>query len=57
MERISTDELKGFDTKISVYEIKPNKSIHFSLHLQLCNPRHSWDRAFITEDNWPEEKT
>jgi len=57
LERISTGSVKEFDTKNTIYQNEFKKILRFPVHVQLCNARHSKDRVFLTDDNWPVKKT
>lgn len=52
LEKIST----GFDdellTKHGLIETLSNEIIRLPLHIQLENPRDSWDRVFVVSDTW-----
>lgn len=52
MESISTDTVKAFKTKEDIFETVSNNKLRYPLHIQLCNPYHSCDRAFIVSDDW-----
>lgn len=54
LERISTTSVKKSISKNTIIENVSNKLWRFPLHVQLLKSRHSWDRAFITDDDWPQ---
>jgi hypothetical protein len=54
LERIPTSSVKKSISKNTIIESVSNKVWRFPLHVQCLNPRHSWDRAFITGDDWPQ---
>ena len=54
LERISTTSVKKSISKNTIIENVSNNIWRFPLHVQYLNPCHSWDRAFITGDDWPQ---
>lgn len=53
MERMSTRSVRNYETKNDIFKTVSNGGVRFPLQVQLSNPRHSCDRAFITGDEWP----
>lgn len=53
MERIPTQSVRNSYTKNSLNKTVSNNEMRYPLQVQLLNPRHSCDRAFITDDEWP----
>lgn len=53
MEKIPTHSAREYYTKSAIDEIVSNKIFRLPLQLQLQDPRHCYDRAFITDDGWP----
>jgi len=53
LERMSTSGVKKSYSKSELFETLSNNMMRLPLHVQLLNPRHSWDRAFMTGENWP----
>ena len=56
LERIPTPSVKKSITKKTLFETVSNKKVRLPLLVQGCNPRQSWDRAFLTANDWPTEK-
>jgi len=56
LERIPTPSVKKSITKRALFETVSNKKVRLPLLLQDCNPRQSWDRAFLTANDWPTKK-
>jgi hypothetical protein len=56
LERISTTSVKKSISKNTIIENVSNNIWRFPLHVQYLNPCHSWNRAFITSDDWPQVK-
>ena len=54
MEKISTKSVKNSITKTTMFENESNGLIRFPMQVQLCNDHRSWDRAFITGNEWPD---
>lgn len=52
LEKIPTPYEGELFSKKTIIETVSNKIMRFPLHVQLCNPHGSWDRAFIVSDNW-----
>lgn len=52
LESISTGSVKKISTKNSIFENVSNNLVRYPLHVQLCNPCHSWDKVFIVGDDW-----
>lgn len=55
LERIPTGSVKKSISKNAINENASNKIWRFPLHVQCINPCYSWDRAFITGDEWPQK--
>jgi hypothetical protein len=55
MERIPTSGVKNLYSRNGIFETISNNLLRLPLHIQVVNPRHSWDRVFITGANWPLE--
>ena len=55
LERISTASVKTLYFKKDIFETISNKNLRLPLHLNLCNPQHSWDRVFLTGVDWPQK--
>lgn len=55
MESISTYSVKKYYTKDEVFETLSNNMLRLPLQVQVINPRHSWGRAFIVGENWPQK--
>ena len=53
MERIPTQSVRKPYTKHDIIKTVSNKDLRLPLQVQLLNPHHSCDRAFITGDEWP----
>lgn len=53
MERIPTQSVRNPYTKTSLIETVSNNEMRYPLQVQLLKPRHSCDRVFITDDEWP----
>ena len=53
MEKIPTNGVRKFYTKKDINETVSKKIFRLPLQLQLENPRHCYDRAFIADDGWP----
>ena len=56
LERIPTASVKNSITKSALFETVSNKKMRLPLLVQSCNPCHSWDRAFLTANDWPAEE-
>ena len=56
MERIPTPSVKKSMTKSALFETVSNKNVRLPLLVQSCNPCHSWDRSFLTANDWPAEE-
>ena len=56
LERIPTVSVKNSISKSALYETVSNKSVRLPLLIQSANPCHSWDRAFLTANDWPAKK-
>lgn len=54
LERISTRSVKKPISKNMINETVSKKIWRFPLHVQCLNACHSWDRAFITDNDWPQ---
>lgn len=54
LERISTGSVKKSISKNIINETLSNKNWRLPLHVQCLNPCCSWDRAFITGNDWPQ---
>ena len=57
LQRIPTTELDKKLSKTDIFQSESTGLFRLPLHLQRCNPHHSWDRAFLTGDDWGLEKT
>lgn len=57
LEKIPTDSVDKFSTKNDIFKTLSNNVVRLPLHLQLENPCHSWDRAFLVEENWGQQIT
>ena len=57
LESISTDSVKKLISKNDIFETVSNNLLRYPLHVQLHEPCHSWDRAFIVSDDWGLKRT
>ena len=54
LERIPTRSVKKSISKTTINETVSNKEWRLPLHVQCLKPCRSWDRVFITGDDWPQ---
>jgi len=57
LQRIPTNELDKKLSKKELFQSESSGLFRLPLHLQRCNPHHSWSRAFLTDDQWGSKKT
>lgn len=57
LESISTDSVRKLISKNDIFETVSNNLLRYPLHVQLHEPCHSWDRAFIVSDDWGLKRT
>ncbi len=57
MESISTLKVSEWQRKSDLFKTISKNGLRLPLHVQLKNPRHSGDRAFLMEENWPQKNT
>jgi len=55
LENIPTLSESVTYSKELVFEAISNNVMQLPLHLQLCEPRRSWDRVFLVGNNWPDK--
>lgn len=52
LEKMAVSSADEIYHKTSIFKTVSKGKMRLPLHLQLCNPHHSWDRVFLTADNW-----
>jgi len=52
MESIPTLNERDICNKEHIFKAISDNRLRLPLQFQVCNPRHSWDRAFLVQESW-----